>query len=383
MKHPTPAHNKPTGDTISGGLIGLVAALALTAAACGSSDTSAAESPLFEPTTSVATEPAQTSSTTLAPTTVAPPAAGDADLVVAASPPPASFTEVEDDYREQVDPILIAGRAIVDRLMANDPEAIHAQLGPEAAAEIPLEEIRSRLTEILATAPLTGPTSDRALLISLAISGYTVSIGWGESSLELSVVFNGTGEITALFPEPARTLPPDPVADYRSDVAFQLPFKGLWFVYWGGDTLIDNYHVETPSQRHAYDIVLWKDGTTHTGDGTVNTDYWAYGQPVFAPAGGTVVTAINDLPDQIPQVGSDALNPAGNHVVIQVAGGEYLMIAHMQPGSLSVTAGDVVEAGQQIGLVERPDISAEGDISASCLLGVTQCSPPAEISVGG
>ncbi len=27
------------------------------------------------------------------------------------------------------------------------------------------------------------------------------------------------------------------------------------------------------------------------------------------------------------------------------------MIAHMQPGSLSVTAGDVVEAGQQIGLV--------------------------------
>ena len=38
-------------------------------------------------------------------------------------------------------------------------------------------------------------------------------------------------------------------------------------------------------------------------------------------------------------------------MLIEVADGEYLLIAHMQPGSLTVAVGDVVESGKQIGLV--------------------------------
>ena len=90
---------------------------------------------------------------------------------------------------------------------------------------------------------------------------------------------------------------------------------------------------------------------THTGDASVNENYWAYGQRLLAPAAGTVVTAIDGLGDQVPLESTDVANPAGNHVVIEVADGEYLLIAHMQPGSLTVAVGDVVESGQQIGLV--------------------------------
>ena len=56
-------------------------------------------------------------------------------------------------------------------------------------------------------------------------------------------------------------------------------------------------------------------------------------------------------PTRFPPDGGDLANPAGNHVLIEVADGEYLLIAHMQPGSLTVAVGDVVASGQQIGFV--------------------------------
>ena len=88
-----------------------------------------------------------------------------------------------------------------------------------------------------------------------------------------------------------------------------------------------NYHVTTPNQRHAYDFVIWKDGSAHRGDGTKNDQYYVWGQQVLAPAAGKVVAVINDQPDQNPGTplsetnpsAFNTLHPAGNHVVIQTA----------------------------------------------------------------
>ena len=103
-------------------------------------------------------------------------------------------------------------------------------------------------------------------------------------------------------------------------------------------------------------------GGSHTGDGSAVTDYWAYGQQVLAPAAGTVVEVVDGLPDEVPQTIGDTVNPAGNHIIIEVAEGEFLLIAHMQAGSLMVAEGEVVEAGQQLGLVGNSGSTTEPHI---------------------
>jgi hypothetical protein len=129
----------------------------------------------------------------------------------------------------------------------------------------------------------------------------------------------------------------------------RLPFDGQWWVLWGGDTATMNYHVIAPDQRHAYDIVMWKDGSTHTGDGKKNEDYFCWGQPIVAPADATVTEVENGAPDNTPGV-MDPEHKAGNHVVLDLGGGEYALIAHMQKGSVLVKVGDKVTRGQRLGL---------------------------------
>jgi hypothetical protein len=293
--------------------------------------------------------------------TAAPTTAALVEPIPKASPPPAAFAEVEADYNNSVEFLLAEGRAAADDLVANDPAALHARFDDSMAAETSIEELPSDLDELLAIAPLSrGP--DRAFQQSPAVGIYRAEFDWRSEIFAITFYFNENGEIFRLDLEGQPPLPPDPDSEYESEVTFRLPFEGLWFVIWGGDTTLDNHHLVSPNQRDAYDIFVWNDGGTHTGDASVNENYWAYAQPVLAPAAGTIVTAIDGLPDQTPQQDTDEANPAGNHVVIEVADGEYLLIAHMQPGSLTVAEGDVVESGQQIGLVGNSGNTSEPHI---------------------
>lgn len=89
-------------------------------------------------------------------------------------------------------------------------------------------------------------------------------------------------------------------------------------------------------------------------------DYAGWGREIIAPAAGTVVFARNDHVDQ-PVAGKS--DPAyfipeyprggdpGNYVVIDHGNGEFSMIAHMQEGSVTVSAGQRVSQGQVLGLM--------------------------------
>lgn len=165
----------------------------------------------------------------------------------------------------------------------------------------------------------------------------------------VSVTLTGDGRIAGMRVRPEAAEYPSPHLDYVSPVHFRLPFDGEWTVGWGGRTLTQNYHAAVRSQRFAYDLVMMRDSSTHTGDGKALTDYHCYGQRILAPAAGTVVSAVDSLPDQ-PIGGRDPLNAAGNHVVLQVAPKEYLLLAHLQPHSLRVKPGARVKPGQWLGL---------------------------------
>lgn len=132
----------------------------------------------------------------------------------------------------------------------------------------------------------------------------------------------------------------------------QLPFAGRWFVAQGGDTLNVNQHMAVEAQ--AFGIDFAKVGGAGQRQLAADTptrveDFFSWGEPVLAPADGTVVSAVNDRPDN-PLGTKDEAQPAGNHVVIELSEGRYVFLAHMQRGSVVVKAGDTVRRGQRLGL---------------------------------
>lgn len=190
---------------------------------------------------------------------------------------------------------------------------------------------------------------------------YSAVHPWGDRQIQIQVSFDAGGRIAGLFLRPAGPLPPDPKAAYRTKAALRLPFRGTWYVFWGGDTLQQNYHVNARDQRHAYDFLIVKQGSTHRGDGKRNQDYYAWGQPVLAPASGTVVEAVDGVPDNTPGI----MNPQqlyGNHVVLDLGNGEYAVLCHFMKGTIRVRRGARVRAGQVLGLCGNSGNSSEPHI---------------------
>jgi hypothetical protein len=173
------------------------------------------------------------------------------------------------------------------------------------------------------------------------------------SPLEMIFAFGADGRVSGFLVRPDTQAPrqeyPSAFLDYHMKTKLRLPFRGEWTVFWGGRTLPQNYHAFTRDQRFAIDVLMYKEGRTHAGDGKQCSDYYCYGQAVLAPAAGTVVWAQDGLPDQVPGE-QDPAHATGNALVIDHGNGEYSVIAHLQPGSLRFKKGDRVPADAVVGL---------------------------------
>lgn len=138
------------------------------------------------------------------------------------------------------------------------------------------------------------------------------------------------------------------VARFGTAVAVRigLPFSGRWTVTQG----IDGAHTHREAWRHALDFeVLGPDGRAHRGLGAALEDYHCYRLPVLAPADGTVVKVRDGVPDNRPGQRHPGDN-WGNVVVLQHGVGLYSLVAHLAPGTLTVSEGRVVRAGTRLGL---------------------------------
>jgi len=136
------------------------------------------------------------------------------------------------------------------------------------------------------------------------------------------------------------------------------PLRGPWYVMQGGGRLL-NHHAGLPEQRAAVDLLrVGRWGTRRRGARRDDpASYLAFGAPVHAPCGGRVVSAVGDLPDQVP--GRPRYGPPyGNHVAIDNGTGT-VRLAHLRQGSVRVAAGDVVRAGQVLGEVGNSGNSSE------------------------
>ncbi|MCE9527133.1 MAG: M23 family metallopeptidase [Planctomycetales bacterium] len=143
-----------------------------------------------------------------------------------------------------------------------------------------------------------------------------------------------------------------------SDVHFRLPLDGPITVGWGGPTVDVNYHVVSPAQRWAYDLLVTRDGRSHQGIGEQLEDYYCYGLPVLAPSGGTVRATFTDAREMpIGQLGGTPTG--GNQIVLEVAPQQFLFLCHLQPGSIAVQPGDQVAQGQMLAKVGNSGNTSE------------------------
>jgi hypothetical protein len=134
-------------------------------------------------------------------------------------------------------------------------------------------------------------------------------------------------------------------------VAVAPPLAGEWAMLAGGRSALVSHHYPTPIVSNAVDFVrLDEEGRGHDGDPKREKSWYGFGEPVLAPADGTVVSVGDVHPDE--PVGNLGQKPSyGNHVLLDIGGGRYAVLAHLQQGSSRVSEGERVRVGQPIAAV--------------------------------
>jgi hypothetical protein len=168
------------------------------------------------------------------------------------------------------------------------------------------------------------------------------------------------------------------VGELDAPVVVELPLRGEWTVERSPADRIPSHGTDLFGQRYAYDLVRTdqRRGVHVHPAGTVRLlvvggrtrDSYGWGQPVHAAADGLVVQAIDGVAERqwlhgarealwavrttvgVARRGLDPVRLAGNHV-ITATGGTYALYAHLAPGSVAVTSGQRVRAGQVLGRV--------------------------------
>jgi len=157
-----------------------------------------------------------------------------------------------------------------------------------------------------------------------------------------------------------------------TEVVLELPFRGTWRTQNSPARRVPSHGTHLFATTYAMDFIAV------TGRRTAPTRDWrtvlatepadrffAFGQPILAPAAGRVVSVHDGEVDhrarrsqltlagyaltQASRARQGANALAGNHVIVELAdGGGYLVLAHLRAGSLRVGAGQPVTAGQEL-----------------------------------
>ena len=133
-------------------------------------------------------------------------------------------------------------------------------------------------------------------------------------------------------------------------VAVEPPLAGEWAMLAGGRSTLLSNHYSTPFVRDAFDFVRLVDGRGYEGDPKRAESWYGFGEPVLAPANGTVVSVSAVHPDE--PIGKTGLTPSyGNHVLLEISNHRHAMLAHLKQGSAQVSKGERVQLGQRIATV--------------------------------
>jgi hypothetical protein len=168
------------------------------------------------------------------------------------------------------------------------------------------------------------------------------------------------------------------VGELDAPVVVELPLRGEWTVERSPADRIPSHGTDLFGQRYAYDLVRTdhRRGIHVHPAGTLRLvvvggrtrDSYGWGQPVHAAVDGVVVQAVDGVAERqwlhgvreafwavkttvgVARRGLDPVRVAGNHV-ITATGDTCALYAHLAPGSVAVTRGQRVRAGEVLGRV--------------------------------
>jgi len=161
------------------------------------------------------------------------------------------------------------------------------------------------------------------------------------------IALDEQGQVAALQFRPVPAPPGNRYVDYKVQTRLKLPFNGEWFVLQGGRDIYQNTNAFRDAERYSMIFTALKDGQSFSGDGTKNEQYFCYGQPVTAPADGTVVLVNDTFVDNVPGRPESAM-PGGNRVMIAHGNKEFSLLLHLKQNSIKVKNGAKVKQGDAI-----------------------------------
>lgn len=199
-----------------------------------------------------------------------------------------------------------------------------------------------------------GLSERNGLAVYQRVAGVT---NWARG-LEVELTMDGQGRLLGASMKFPTKEAATAYGSYRALVKLRLPLDDTWHVLWGGRTWEENRHASVSDMRFALDLLQRKNGSSAVGRGQKNEDYFAWSQPVVAPADGVVVVADDGVVDNQPNhaVGG---NLYGNLIVIDHGTEEFTLMGHLKNGSLLVKPGDRVTQGQRLARVGNSGMSTE------------------------
>jgi murein DD-endopeptidase MepM/ murein hydrolase activator NlpD len=254
-----------------------------------------------------------------------------------------------DRYRE-------TAKKLIQAINSDDARAVQESFDAQMQAALPPEKATPFFRGIVSakgklkeagTPQISGPTA-------------TMRVTTERGAWDFKITLDASDKIAGLMvTQPAPGSAAGSTAVRRSRAPMQLPFRGEWYVFWGGDNEKVNYHVSTLGQRRAADcLIRGADNLSHKGTGRRNEDFFVYGKEILAAASGTVVAAVDGVPDNAP----GSMNPllaVGNCLIIDHGSNDYAVYAHLKPDSLRVHRGDKVRSGQVLALCGNSGNSSE------------------------
>ena len=246
----------------------------------------------------------------------------------------AAVFAADDDYTR-------VARKLMTAINADDQDKIRQMFTQQLRAGFP--EIKQHLY-------FRNMLAQRGKLLSIVETtpsgaGAVVRLLAERGEWNLAMTLDRKGLISTFNVTPAGPIIPLPE---RNAALMRLPVNGEWYVLWGGDSEDLNRHARTRSQRRALDLLIRDaQGKSCPGESKRNEEYYAYGKEVLAPSDGTVILAIDGVPDNKPGSPNNFLS-LGNCIMIQHSETEFSVLAHLQPGSLLVKTGSAVKLGQPI-----------------------------------
>jgi Peptidase family M23 len=156
----------------------------------------------------------------------------------------------------------------------------------------------------------------------------------------------------------------------REPTAVHPPVHGRWIAVNSPADKVPSHGVHSAGQTYAIDLVYWPDASrlwqSVHGWPLMRrpSAFPGFGQPIVAPADATVIRCRSRWRDHwsrnswpallylmVEGAARELIGPGGllgNHVILKLNDGTYAALAHLKRGSITVTKGQVVRAGQRL-----------------------------------